>query len=348
MSKFCYISIVSDWGNNAGSKAKNDVEKIFADLGMHKLNTEPLVSSVDNSGICYKLKSYIAVMKLRSKLKRLSGKIVFIQYPVLKYSYLKKALAKLALNNKIVYVIHDVDVLRKDYDEININEEITKIDLATVIVSHNSRMSELLIEHGISKEKLYNLDVFDYLAEVNDKKRLKTDGVAFAGNLVKSPFLKKYAGLKSAARLNLYGAAWDGESSGNIEYKGGYAPEKLVSEINGGFGLVWDGEEYDTCSGSTGKYLSYNNPHKMSLYIISGMPIITWSKAAIADFVQKNDIGITVDSLVDIKEKIDTLSDEKYDVMRKNVFEIAKRLSKGQQLKTIIEKIISEYTADEI
>ena len=188
----------------------------------------------------------------------------------------------------------------------------------------------------------------DYLAEVNDKKRLKTDGVAFAGNLVKSPFLKKYAGLKSAARLNLYGAAWDGESSGNIEYKGGYAPEKLVSEINGGFGLVWDGEEYDTCSGSTGKYLSYNNPHKMSLYIISGMPIITWSKAAIADFVQKNDIGITVDSLVDIKEKIDTLSDEKYDVMRKNVFEIAKRLSKGQQLKTIIEKIISEYTADEI
>ena len=34
-------------------------------------------------------------------------------------------------------------------------------------------------------------------------------------------------------------------------------------------------------------YLRINNPHKTSLYLACGIPIITWNKAAIAQYVRK-------------------------------------------------------------
>ena len=60
----------------------------------------------------------------------------------------------------------------------------------------------------------------------------------------------------------------------------------------------------ETCKGSFGEYLRINNPHKTSLYLASGIPVIIWSKAALAEFIEKNKCGITVDSLYEIADKL--------------------------------------------
>ena len=101
----------------------------------------------------------------------------------------------------------------------------------------------------------------------------------------------------------LYGINYDEQNitSLNVEYKGAFLPNEIPSKLEGSFGLVWDGDSTDGCNGASGDYIRYNNPHKLSLYISSCLPVIVWSQAAIADFVRQHNIGFCVDKLIDIR-----------------------------------------------
>lgn len=93
--------------------------------------------------------------------------------------------------------------------------------------------------------------------------------------------------------------------------------DDLIATAQGDFGLVWDGTSVSTCTGDFGEYLQYNNPHKTSLYIRCQLPVIIWNKAALADFVRENGIGICVDSLEELEKILNTLSEEEYAEMKK-------------------------------
>lgn len=112
-------------------------------------------------------------------------------------------------------------------------------------------------------------------------------------------------------------------------YHGSFSPEDLPEHLEGAFGLVWDGTSAETCIGNTGEYLKYNNPHKTSLYLSSGIPVIVWSKAAIADFVIRNGVGIAVDSLYDVNDRISEISEADYASMCENVDCIGVKLRSG-------------------
>ena len=73
----------------------------------------------------------------------------------------------------------------------------------------------------------------------------------------------------------------------NVKYCGQYKPEELPEKLEGGFGLVWDGDDLGACTGVFGEYMKYNNPHKTSLYLASGLPVIIWEKAAMAKYIEK-------------------------------------------------------------
>lgn len=88
-----------------------------------------------------------------------------------------------------------------------------------------------------------------------------------------------------------------------------------------------------TCSGIFGDYLRINNPHKTSLYLACGIPVITWNKAAIAQYVRKNRVGITVSSLDEINEKLKDVSKDEYNLMRKNAKKCSERVRNGYYLK---------------
>ena len=67
----------------------------------------------------------------------------------------------------------------------------------------------------------------------------------------------------------------------------------------------------------TGKYLKINNPHKLSLYLAVGLPVVIWDEAAEAEFVLKENVGFTVKSLYDLPEKLEAVSDNDYQIMKK-------------------------------
>lgn len=88
-----------------------------------------------------------------------------------------------------------------------------------------------------------------------------------------------------------------------------------------------------------GNYLKYNNPHKLSLYIASGMPVITWRQAAIAEFVEKNDIGFVVDSILQIPGIIDTIDEKTYLTYRNNIQKLQEKVIDGEFTKSVLHQL---------
>ena len=103
---------------------------------------------------------------------------------------------------------------------------------------------------------------------------------------------------------------------------------------------MWDGTSIDTCDGNTGNYLRYNNPHKLSLYISSGVPVVIWKQAALATFVQEKGIGLCVDSLTECAELISNMSKDQYDEMCSRVNEESIKLRSGFYSKKALEEAL--------
>ena len=78
------------------------------------------------------------------------------------------------------------------------------------------------------------------------------------------------------------------------------------------FGLVWYGSSRHGCEGRIGDYLRYIAAHKLSLYLRCEVPVIVGKGTAMAEFVEREGIGITVDSLDNIEGLLGKLSPEQY------------------------------------
>ena len=136
------------------------------------------------------------------------------------------------------------------------------------------------------KSNFVNINIFDYstdckvcIRSFNDYNR---PCVSFAGALTRNPFLDKLDKKEQPIDIFIYGSPEMHYKK--MRYMGSVDANILPSVIEGQYGLLWvdDYEQYERDN-----YMMYNNPHKMSLYIVSGLPIITWSKYAAANFVTR-------------------------------------------------------------
>ena len=244
---------------------------------------------------------------------------------------------------KLAFLIHDLDSLRKLF--LNAQDDFEYMDhkmfdISDYIIAHNDSMIEYLVSQGVEREKIHNLHIFDYLCDSNNT--IKFDrSVSIAGNLdeKKSNYLAKLKDIK-AVHFDLYGVHLNEEIlASNITYHGAFPPDEINNQLYSGFGLVWDGSSIERCDGNTGEYLKYNNPHKLSLYLVSGIPVVIWKEAAEAKFVEEYGLGITVNSLDELGEKFASLSEEEYFEMVKRVAVVSERLKNGYYLTQAIKEI---------
>ena len=197
-------------------------------------------------------------------------------------------------------------------------------------------MKKYLVEKGIDGEKVVCLEIFDYLFEGEPKPHKLSMQVAVAGNLdpQKCSYIYDMAVHNPEITVNLYGGNFDNKNTQrNVTYCGSYSPEEIPGVIDAAFGVVWDGTSSDSCVGNTGEYLKYNNPHKTSLYMVAGLPVIVWDQAAIAEFVVNNGVGIAVSSLNDLASTLQEITEQEYEKMRSNAVQVGVRLKSGDYLK---------------
>lgn len=332
-----YISKNNGKTNHAGSKARNDVENILGSCGY----TEVSAALSINNKFLRKLCEYIRYFQLCDFEK---NSIVVNQYPNLPFLFNWNLNCKKKKKSyKIVTVIHDLSMRAKG-NRLN-NRYLQKyvIKISDYIIVHNEKMEQYFIENlGVKKEKIIKLELFDYLMNRCDKEiDSKKGNIIIAGNLdkTKCPYIYKLSDTTTDMKYNLYGPNYcEKVIQDNVSYCGSFVPEELPQNMMGSWGLVWDGTEITTCAGLMGQYLMLNNPHKTSLYIASGIPVIIWNKSALANLIRKKNIGITISSIFDIERKIKSLTIDEYGIMLKNVRAEGAKLRKGYYLKKAINE----------
>ena len=332
---------------NAGNKARNDVEEIVKSEGY-----QALVLSVDNWYEMSTLKAQLhkskAFGQALDQLKQ--GDELLIQFPMLHHSFFTTSLVKKARKRgvKIYFIIHDLDALRFMNGQVvslkhRIRMKIQESGLlgaADGIIAHNPIMKSVLVDKGVEADKIVSLGIFDYLIPNFQEKTglTKNQPIIVAGNLAQEKAGYLYSLPKEPA-YNLYGVGFDEKRAlSNENYFGSFLPDELPAVLEGGFGLVWDGDSAETCSGVFGEYLRYNNSHKASLYLASGFPLVVWEESALSKFVIENQCGITVASLSELIEKLKKLSEEEYQNLVQCAQTIGKNIRSGFYLKSALER----------
>ncbi|RSJ96747.1 sugar transferase [Streptococcus cristatus] len=333
---------------NAGNKARNDVEEIVKREGY-----QPLVLSVDNWYEMSTLKAQIHKSKAFSQaLDQLKqGDELLIQFPMLHHSFFSTHHVKKVQKRgvKVHFIIHDLEALRYvKVDNILLKHKIRVqiqesglLGAADGIIAHNPIMKSVLVDKGVEADKIVSLGIFDYLIPNFQEKTglTKNQPIIVAGNLAQEKAGYLYS-LPEEPAYNLYGVGFDeSRALANETYFGSFLPDELPAALEGGFGLVWDGDSAETCSGVFGEYLRYNNSHKASLYLAAGFPVVVWEESALAHFVIDKQCGLAVSSLSDLKENLDTLSEEQYKEMLENAKQIGSKLRQGQYLRTALSKL---------
>lgn len=328
MTNYC-LSIVrpnKDLQDDGLSKPKGDINKILSKIGFETITQKILVSKKDK------------IFRARSCVNNIcrvlnEGDWLLVHFPTDMGPFFDSLLTK-KMNEKgikSIAFIHDIDPLRfrvPFYQ--NLRNQIGRLNKFTKIISPNAIMTKKLRAEGLIRP-VGDLRVFDYLSQNKlPKKIVPGTTVSFTGNLNKSTFifdLEKY----SSIDFNLYGPINDAIGLG-IRYKGSYRSDVLLSMINSGYGLIWDGQNcdyIDKSKVSSGSYLQYNNPYKLSFYLAAGIPVLIWKDAAESAFVVENNVGFEISSISDIDSIISNTSDYQYREMVANVEKVRQKLNQG-------------------
>lgn len=341
---------------HAGGKARADVSRILSRMGIQSLNLivqeKERMQSKGIKKIIWHCRSILKLNKVINSVKK--GDVLYLQFPLVEHSILQGLYFKIVKKKvSIVLIVHDLTILRELKSTNNLLakmrlylEEKTVLKSSSAIISHNDKMSLYLCEIGINSCKIINLRIFDYLIPKWDKEsnKLSNDGaIIIAGNLCKDKAGYVY-NLPDSLMFNLYGVNYEGEEDNNIHYYGSYEADDLPLFLNGQFGLVWDGPSKDSCTGAYGEYLKINNPHKTSLYLASGIPVIIWNQAALADFIIEKGCGITVDSLDDLKMKLNEISQKGYVELKRNAECVGEKIREGFFMRQAIEEARAQIT----
>lgn len=333
---------------NAGNKARNDVEVILNDLGY-----APLKIIVDDwykmNVLNAQIHKYRALLSAFKRLKKNDD--IVIQFPLLHHSLFINSLLK-SLKNRgvnIFLLIHDLETLRFVNDKtlpfrMKLRMKLTESDTfhsVTGIIAHNPIMKSVLVDKGVAEDKIVSLGIFDYLIPNFQEKTglTKNQPIIVAGNLAQEKAGYLYS-LPAEPAYNLYGVGFDeSRALENETYFGSFLPDELPAALEGGFGLVWDGDSAETCSGVFGEYLRYNNSHKASLYLASGFPLVVWKQSALSQFVLEQGCGVAVDSLYDLKATIENLSDDDYHTLVENTKRVGQEIRDGHYLITALNNL---------
>lgn len=321
--------------HDASVKPRTDIAQFLTGPDTRVVNVPIDVNSKFSKavGISWTLSAY-----LREAIACANPRVVYIQYPAYSAVVMDHALKILRKRSsaKIVLLVHDVESLRMSADHPEfLAAEIRRFNSVDGLIVHNQAMADWLSNQGVTVP-MSQLQLFDYV----NPQRLITDttssNICFAGNLRKAQFLNDVP--FKQVQVDVFGGGLTLTNSQLIDH-GSKSPDELPKYLTDHFGLIWDGNSIDTCSGEYGEYLKYNSPHKASLYLSSGLPVIVWSQSALVSVISSLGAGLVVGSLDEIEPMLNELSEAEYLDMKHAALDTAKKLRSGQMIDSAVDSI---------
>lgn len=335
---FCYLSRNYRGVDGAGNKAKTDIEYVLSEAGFRNVGLRQSLNRNAVRGFFHTLASVLRGLCLLRQ-----GDVLVLQYPFKKFYSFVCRMAHLR-GCRIVTVVHDLGSFRRK--RLTPQQEVVRLGRSDVVVVHTKAMKAWLQSQGLEREMVV-LNLFDYLSESKPETSGKastdvTYRVMFVGGLdsANDGFVYELVNHPRHYSVQLYGHGFEPEHAcGQVDYRGFIPSDQLIRTANAHFGIVWYGNSLDGCQGGeVGEYLRYNSPHKLSLYIRCGLPVVIWAKAGLADFVRTHGIGFCFESLEQLDETLASLRVEEYEAMKRKVAEMSRLVSSGHFCRAAVGK----------
>ena len=357
----CYIARRFPQTESASFKARTDMDAIMASRGYRNVGVR---NNLRSNKFYTRLATFAGVLKAGLLLHK--GDKLVVQYPDPHFKLIC-SLARLRRAH-VLTLIHDL--MSFGSDDMHPQEEIALLSGSHYIIALNPSMEGWLRTNG-STVPSTSLGVWDYLspeahearqtAAVEPQKRPITEPsiasdekytVMFAGGVSRrrNQFLYDWGTVIDGYKVVVFGNNFDlTQAAGAARFKlRGFVPSSMmIRHPEGDFGLVWDGNPIDGCNGPWGEYLRYNNPHKASLYLRCGVPVIIWKHAGLAPFVEEQGIGFTISSLREIAPRLRSMSDTEYARMKENVARVSLQIASGYYFGEAVNRALEALGAPE-
>ena len=314
---------IEPWMPPGALKAKADYAAIAQTVGWTRL---PLYryndTRFDQATLIAHIQEWLAPVKANNLVVHQFPTYMSAQFEQLFVATLQERQVRQAL------VIHDIEPLRLNKLD---PWEFDVLKQYDTLIVHSDAMRHRLQAAGITSHFIIQ-PLFDYLGASVTPARFSTQ-INFAGTFQKSPWLQTYR----AAPITLFGAKpkkWRAvDFPENIAYQGNFDPDEIINQLTQGFGLIWD-DDFDDKTYQT--YTKYNAPHKASLYLRAGLPLIAWSESAIGQLITTHNLGFTIDHLSELTDKLARVSAADFSTWQANGAVIAEKLQQGLYTKATL------------
>lgn len=231
---------------------------------------------------------------------------------------------------KVVGLIHDVEHLRYP-DSYDAEYELNFLKSFDGLIVGSHRVREILVSEGVDIP-IKESGPWGYIQPFEYERPTFTKTMHYAGNLIswKAGFL---AHVPEGLDVQVYGQndskiEPDFTPSSSITLQGPKSQQDLSLALNNGFGLIWDADEDLKYS----DYMRIALSHKFSLYLSLGLPIIANRDTAIGEYVDKYNLGFTLDDIKDLKPLMDDLDESKYNQVVDSVAIMSDLVRRGRHL----------------
>lgn len=319
---------------NAGSKAMRDIMDLLESKSWRRMPALP----VNAPKLLKLLDIPILVFHLVFKLSKGSKIMYFLPSNHFRIRLINR-LRPLGAYRSVCF-INDIDSMRMDKSPDYCRRERQSLVSADIIIAPNENSTQILRRKFGCSGRIESIGIWDYLLPEPVCTQSSYNGlIAFSGNLVKSTFIGHLGSLPLTFR------AWGAKPVGvelpeNVEYMGMGLPDEMPEMVSScSWGLVWEGDSIETCSGRWGEYSSFCNHHKAGLYLASGLPIIVWSGGGAARFVKHYECGIVIDSLNQLAEILSSVSEDDYSRIKSRIAPVQEKIRRGGFFLDALERI---------
>lgn len=333
--RICYLTRNYKTARHGGGKARQDMEPLMRRHGCRNLGIR--TTRCRNKVADFFL-TFAGVMAYTLRLRR--GDVVVLQYPVKKYFRYLCRLARMR-GAKTVTLVHDLGSFRRH--RLTPDEEVRKLSLTDALIISNEAEIGWLRDHGCRVPMTPQV-AWDYLSDSkpqhvpDPEEAVARPSLMYVGNVWQrsNGFLYKIQGVP----MHLYGKGDALPDDKHFVY-GHTLDSEIIRNATASFALVWYGNSLNCTDGFIGEYIRYCNTHKLSLYMRCRRPVIISSESGMAPFVRREGIGIAVDTLEDIAERLAAVTPEEYEQMQRNVERVSALMADGHYFYAALDRAVA-------